>query len=217
MKYANDPRYKHIFMSIFAAYLIDVTWQILPELVSMIQHEKPDLIVYDSISVHSKYLMDYLKKTSGAFVPPASIVFSPTFTFQENVYPNDYERQFTQEKHTWSYYIFFMRACFKQLLLSYKYGFKLNHPIKYVSRNDQAALNLVAIFPELQARSHLCNERVKFVGSCINERVRAVQSLNLDKPLLSIFSLFEQKNPINLDLDDYFLTSKSVLNLMQKD
>jgi hypothetical protein len=177
-------------------------------LIDTVNKEKPDLIIYDTISIHAKYLIEYLQKIESNH-KPASLIFSPTFTQYGGVYPNESERQLNYEKQSLYFYYCLFKAYVRQIPLYLKFGFGLKHPIKFLSNVNDSKLNLVALFPELQARSSLCSKNVKFVGCCVNEVVRSVQSLNLDKPLLNLFDIFPEKNPVKLDVDDYFLSEKS--------
>ena len=205
---SNDSKYQKLFIPIFAEYISDVSLKILPELIETVDQEKPDLIIYDSISVHSKYLMEYLKSCKQ--FQPASLIFSPTFTSSGKIYPNSFEMQILHERKTIFYYYYLLKAFIKQIYLSVKFGLKIHNPVTFLSNVNENELNLVAIFPELQARSNLCSKNVKFVGCCINETVRSIQSLNLDKSLLNVLGMFNEKNPIRLDVDDYFLSDKSI-------
>ncbi len=209
-KTSNDPNYQPNFLPIFTDYLIEMTSKLLPELIKTVNEEKPDLIIYDSISVHAKYLIEYLRMYQSNH-RPASVIFSPTFTTFGGVYPNFFERQLNHEKHGIFYYIYLLKANIRQIRLCLKFGLKLNNPVKFLSYVNDTELNLVAIFPELQARSSLCSKNVKFVGSCVSEEVRSIQSLDLDKSLLNVFEMFEEKNPIQLDVDDYFLSDSLFL------
>lgn len=202
---SNDPTYRYLFLNTFIEYSLAITIQLLPDLINMIDHEKPDLVVYDSFSVHAKYLLKYFTNHRSIKIP--SIEFSPTFKFQEGVYPNQIERSFMVKKTNFLSLFYLLKTYARQMQLALKYGFKFENPMN-IFYHFKSDLNLIASFPELHPRSHLYNETKVFVGCCMSENVRQVQSVHISKELAVLLDMFEEVNPLKLDVENYFLSDE---------
>ena len=200
-----------------ALYYIDVTSRILTELVNMVESEKPDLIISETMAVHVKYLVTYLmnkhKTDRSNMIPPPVICFSTTFPIVPNIFPNQIETALTvrpsfQLKRflKTSYYV--TLAYIEQFFFCRNYGFRYISPFG-IMYELEADLNIVCVLPELQARFHLIDSKtVKFVGSTISENLRNSTQAIENNNLFSILDTFKPVNPLALE-DNYYLISSN--------
>jgi UDP:flavonoid glycosyltransferase YjiC (YdhE family) len=174
-----------------------------------IQNEKPNLIFYESISLHAKYVLRFLSETFDLHTAsPLVILFSTVFITEKNIYPNKLEQSVKHEmsrqeiisvKLNWS------KIRLKSYQLSKKFKISYQDPYKELFSIDSNLLNIVFTFPELQPRSHLFSKNNKFIGSCYNivDDEGFVDKTGLIEPFLKKFPI---KNPLqkldNLDNGD---------------
>ena len=181
--------------------LLDFTDHIVPELIADVEKEKPDLIIYDSLSFHALILLEILQvqyaKDNSKLKPPHAIKSSPSFARKQGVYPNADEMKTFHSPRTFWYPFELASLVMRQTKFSLKYGLSIFNPASYFYSNDSQNKHTVitTVFPEFQPRREQFDDRFKFVGSCVNEQVRK-DALDADTELDKVLSLFEPINPI---------------------
>jgi len=201
-----------IIETLDALYYNNVTTRVLPDLVSMIETEKPDLIISEPFAVHVKYLSMYLKQKS--IKMPPCINYFTTFPIIPNLYPNKVEKEIGYKSRfsicrTLRIAYYSIVAYVKQLIFCRKFGLKYVNPFKVVYSTWKADLNLVSIMPELQPRQHMFDKTFKFSGAPLSEGIRnKSQSIDCNDSCISnILNSFPSINPLPLE-DDYFLANQ---------
>jgi UDP:flavonoid glycosyltransferase YjiC (YdhE family) len=197
--------------------LLDTSESILMDLVDEIKKEKPDLIIYDFMALHTKFLLDYLninhaKDPVNVPKAPPSISISLSFCMLKGIYPNKLE----ENNYLWAYnsipIIKFMLLVIKQIRISFKFGLKTILTVERVFRLD-SDLKIVTILEDLQPRFSLFDDSYYFVGCCAPKEVRSDQALQ--EPFASFLKEFDPINPIkmkeNLYLEQTMLDSKQLL------
>ena len=175
---------------------INYTFDVLPQLISEVETEKPDLIIYDSFFTPAKYLLEVLK-TRDFPKTPKSVMFLPQFVINDRMVQSLRENA---KETIWSMFSFI--TIFKdQLLLNWRFGISIYNPIKLlISSNDH--LNVVGLIPEIQPYIEECDSTYKFVGSCISEDLRSAENYQDDKELESILKQIEVKQLGNNNKSD---------------
>ena len=205
-----------IIETLDAIYFNNVTTRVLPDIVSMIETEKPDLIISEPFAVHVKYLSMYLEQKS--IKMPPCINYFTTFPIIPDLYPNKVEKEigYKPKFSIWrslriAYYS--IVAYVKQLIFCRKFGLKYVNPFKVVYSTWKADLNLVSIMPELQPRQHMFDKTFKFSGAPLSESIRnKSQSIECnDSRISNILNSFPSINPLPLE-DDYFLSNQPAKN-----
>jgi hypothetical protein len=202
-----------IIETLDAIYFNNVTTRILPELVNMIETEKPDLIISEPFAVHVKYLSMYLEKNS--IKMPPCINYFTTFPIIPNLYPNVVEEEigYKQKFSIWRtlrIFYYSIVAYVKQVFFCRRFGIKYTNPFLHLYSTWKADLNLVSIMPELQPRQHMFDKTFKFSGAPLSESIRNKSQLIdcNDSRISYILNSFPSINPLSLE-DDYFLANKS--------
>ena len=142
----------------------------LPEFIRCIEEENIDLIIYDFMSVHAKWLLKYLRiqyeKGKLKRPPPKALMFGPSLLHQKGIYPNSYEQRFLPNPKISLGFLYNMIVFFiKYSLFCFKYHLPIENPINLLFYTKEE-LNIVCIVPEFQPRAHLYPKNVKFVGNC---------------------------------------------------
>ena len=158
-----------------------------------IKNEKPNLIFYDFISLHAKYVLRFLfDQSDDELVAPFVVLFSTFFLNDKNIEDSVRSSIPKQEilKETKIRLKAYQQA--KKFELSYR------DPYKEIYEIDSNFLNIVFTFPELQPKSHLFQKNNKFVGSCIctcdDEEVD-------NKLIVSYLEKFPPQNPNRTEAD----------------
>lgn len=204
-EYSNFIMDKNLYGLSMIKKLMDISANMLLDLVRAVENDKPDLIIYDVGSLHAQYLLLYLKNKYETgkhnFPPPPAIFFSSTFAFEDKLWP---------EPDLVAKFVGFQNVDFgapvaelieMQKEINIKYGLSVEDPMKLFIRNEER-LKIVSVFPELQPNSKKYNDTYKFVGVCLSE-ARKLPITN-DK-LKSLLSLFNDVNPIECleQIDDH--------------
>ena len=182
--------------------LLVITERNMNELMAVMD-EEPDLIVYDEMAVHVKFLLAITRtridpRTGSPRVQPA-VMIRPHFATQQDVYPNKHEDSFYRPKL--DQILSLISPLIKLLWMNWRYGlgwqlFGLFHLL--VGTHEGLMINTVA--PELQPRAHLFDKRNKFVGCCIDERIVAWKPVMAKSEAYartqSFIDLFEPVNPM---------------------
>ena len=189
--------------------LVSTANHILPQLISEVENEKPDLIIYDGFFLVAKYLLEVLKKRNAHRVPK-SVMFIPQFVYTERVI--QIMREHAKE-NLWSK-LSILPILKDQIYLNWKFGMSVYNPLKlFIAINDH--LNVVGVIPELQPNIEEFDSTFKFVGSCISEDVRSVERYQDDKELESFINQFEPKeidSEIKSDLKLIYMSLGTIFN-----
>nr|QNH67995.1 UDP-glucuronosyltransferase-like protein 6 [Brachionus plicatilis] len=169
--------------------LIDLSYKEVPHLAKEVLNLRPDLIIFDNVSLPAKYLIKYLQKTSTKI--PKYIQFFTLFPSIKNVYPSpELLKQicvipsgfvFNLQKHWLN---------FKQVLLTSHLGIEYSDPLDLSTFASD--LNIVTISPGLHPFESALDPSFKFVGCCVSEKVR---QLKIELKLKEQLDLFDSMNP----------------------
>lgn len=204
----SKPRLIKKKMSAFVELCYDIypfCDAVLPQLIADFETEKPDLILYDTLALHAKYMLNaienrYRKKIS-SLKPPLAINFSTTFAQKEGIYPTDKEliRIVTYDYDIW-YYLYFIYFFIVQLWLNWRHNMTIfNMPRVLLDQTEK--LVLTTVYPEFQPKAYRFDQSFKFVGSCVADKVRKIEIQ--DEKLTQVMSSFEPVNPLqSADLID---------------
>lgn len=202
----NDPTFA-------IKFFIDVAQENMQRVCEEISSDKPDLIIYDMISMYFKWLINYYNKwyeitqktpvnrrSTLKFAPeiplPPLIGFSPAFLFNKNVYPNNFERSMLM---TFSFGMLWgiIKSLFYTLKFSLRFG------IKFTSPTDMIPLDLdsnhkfafASLLADVQPRAHLFDQsKYKFVGATFDENKQ--EPLSEQEPFVSLFSNLKQNEKL---------------------
>jgi len=185
------------------------------ELAREIDREKPDLILYDITCLFLRPTLEYYTKwyeisqrvapaerSKLEFSPtklPPKVCYSPSFAMDHKIYPNKTEERFlVPPVFSLGFFLGLILYLIAHFYRCYKLGFGFRNPFKNVFPGPLPDTNggvLVTVFPELQARSHLMDEKMyKFIGSTIDETVKNEFSSNDSNELKEILSKFKVKD-----------------------
>jgi MGT family glycosyltransferase len=163
----------------------------LPQYLSEVEKEKPDLILYDGFSFAAKYLIQILKARHAngdtKIHMPKFALFAPNFPYNEKMFQEI--RQIRKET-IWTL-LSLPNAFRKQIVLSWYYGIREYNPFHIFQRTDEN-LNIVGVNPELQPYRDEYDDTFKFVGSFIAEEARK-DDLNNDPELKALLNEFDNK------------------------
>jgi UDP:flavonoid glycosyltransferase YjiC (YdhE family) len=187
--------------------LVDFAYDLLPQYLADVEKEKPDLILYDGLSITTKYLIEILKvRTANGKAKiqmPKTAEFAPNFPYSDVMLKKMRENN---DEDIWSAFSL-VGAFIKQFVFCWYYGISTYNPFKvFLSTNDK--LVVVGVNPELQPDRDYFDHRFKFVGSCIAEDARIVD-LKSDIELNELLTPFDRK-PNNLKL--IFISLGSMYN-----
>lgn len=187
--------------------------RILPDLIRIIDEEKPDLLVYDTLAMHAKYLLNHLKirhqNDPTKLAPPKALVVAPAFATVDGIFPDEKEiKKWTEENVDAKFLEYYQRLVMHQFELNAKHNLDFTDPVKmsYAFYED---IKIVTVFPELHPRSQLYDKSFKFVGCSVPEarlgeikNPKAQEILDLFSPINPIDSLdqIDSHNPDNLKL-----------------
>ena len=174
--------------------LIQFSYEQLPQLMSDVEKEKPDLILFDGLTFPVKYLLEIIKARNAngdmAMTLPKTVFFAPNFAFNDKMIQIMQEQK--KEGGFWSA-MSILNSFRKQFVFSWYYGIPIYNPLRIFQMMSDT-LNIVAVNPELQPFRDEFNETFKFVGSCVSEETRVVDLSKEDPELKSILDEFDQ-NP----------------------
>ena len=190
----------------FLNMLIGFAYEQLPQYIAEAEKEKPDMILYDGISLSAKYLIEIIKmrnsKGDKTIPIPKTAVFAPNFPINEKMV--NFFRQNNDD--IWSA-LLLANAFRNQFVFSWYYWIPVYNPMRFFQEPDHN-LNIIGINPELEPDYKKFDHTYKFVGSCISEEARHVD-LNDDPELKYILTQFDSKPK---DLKLIFMSLGTVFN-----
>jgi UDP:flavonoid glycosyltransferase YjiC (YdhE family) len=183
---------------------------------NFLEKEKPDIVIYDNMSVHAKWALRILKKRSPNLIPKI-VIYHPQYAHQKGVFPNTMEEQimFNMNFYEKLKFLYFgIKLTIKSKMLSRKLNIEfcdVEKDFKYV---DTSVTNIVFMFPALQARSELLHENIKLVGACIDDgpHLEDLRNVN-DEPMKEFLQKFQPKNPTSEKSTENFLIYVSLGSL----
>jgi UDP:flavonoid glycosyltransferase YjiC (YdhE family) len=184
----------------FFKLLLDTSSNLLPELIKFCEEEQPDMIIYDQVSLHARYLINYLEiqqsKNKLNFKMPKHIFIFASFATIGDLYPNKDELKIMIGGFSFKMIVDFIKLNIKQSKLNRKHGINFPFDLPKIT-GPGSDINLCCVFHELQPRADNMIDQIKFVGCCIVEDVRNIEVKN--EKLNSILNEFEIINPSYLN------------------
>ena len=193
--------------------LLTLTNMNLLRIACEIDREKPDLILFDIMSLHAKWIIRYLEKNNKTYrknsracllttsPPPEIIIYSTGFANQRNIFPDKSDTKMLYSA-SWKakYFSFFkiIKVLIRAKMLSNKFGIDFIIPIDEMFVNNQNYKHIVFTIPEIQPKSSLMHKNIKYVGPCFSEKLRTNEHiLNDDTPsnLRAMLEKFDSINP----------------------
>jgi UDP:flavonoid glycosyltransferase YjiC (YdhE family) len=171
---------------------------VLAELIADVDREQPDLILFDMLSAHAKYLLKILHKRYDqkltSVKPPDAIKISPSFAHKPGVYPSWEEfRTFQKTNDIWFTYELAWNIV-EQVRFSWKYGLDIINPVSFFHSDCYEKMIVTTVFRDFQPRGDQFDERYKFVGACISEPMRSIQTMS--PRLRQVMDTFAPVNPV---------------------
>ena len=147
--------------------MLNLSDKIMNDLIEIVENEKPDLIIYDTWALFTKFLIQILgdryKKKITKLAPPRAVMFSPFFGFKKGVYPNEDEYRMIID-YDLKYYFKSFLLFFKQLYFNYKYGLSYKEDTISMLFSHTGEINIISTSYDLQPKVDLFNENDYFVG-----------------------------------------------------
>jgi UDP:flavonoid glycosyltransferase YjiC (YdhE family) len=183
--------------------LVEFSDKNMPTLLADVERDQPDLIIFDMLSMHAKYLFKILENRykSGklGFKPPKVMEISSMFAIEVGVSVTNEEFKDSFGRGDDNWFIFgFTWLIILQVIFSIKWGLRVWNTLDlFMWKPQNLACVLVTVVPELQPKYELFkNRKYKFVGSCISESVRNGVEVIKDERLREVMNRFEPVNPV---------------------
>jgi UDP:flavonoid glycosyltransferase YjiC (YdhE family) len=195
---AESEETQHIIIQIMNRY-IDVSYNLIPDLIQMVNIEQPDCIVYDSFTVYAKYLRLILinKQKAAAsveFKMPKFVSFSSVFAMRDGTFPTHEEKVLNNKILTERDEADICLLNKRQAEFNKVFGLSIEKTMEFLAQIQPGVPNIVAVVPDIQPRAYFFARTHKFVGFCINERFRPVSRADSRK-LDSLLKRFNVINP----------------------
>lgn len=170
-----------------------IAFDILPQILCDIENDTPDMIIYDSFFLMSKYLMEIIKTRveNGTWnrKVPKSVMFLPNYPPCQKMIEG-----LKKEKPDDWWNTFLLLDSFRlQFMLSWTHGLSLYNPINVCFMKNQV-LNIVSVPAELEPFREEFDDTFKFVGACVSDEARSNEIYD-DDELKSVLDQFEVKEP----------------------
>lgn len=184
----------------FITKQIEVTHDVLPQLLHDVETDVPDLIFYDSFFLMSSFLLEVIKTRNEAGSwnrkVPKSVTFSPNFPPCDKLI----ETIKKERPQSWWSYMLIVDSFRRQFMLSWRFGVSVYNPINLCIKPNEV-LNIVSVPGELQPFREEFNDTFKFIGPCVNDEARSVEiSNNNDDDLTSLLNQFNESSNKSLKL-----------------
>ena len=185
---------------------IDMSYELVPQLVRDARVEKPDIIIYEACFFPANYLVEILKKENRGF---KEIEFYPYFAVNKTIFT-----RLTNMKFNFHMVLSVITLFLRQFLFSWKFKIHIYNPLSIVMKNNNNP-KLVSVFPELQPCREEFDKTYNFIGPCVSEQSRS-QSFKSDPELDSLLELFPPKGdstkPRSNDLKLIYMSLGTVFN-----
>jgi UDP:flavonoid glycosyltransferase YjiC (YdhE family) len=180
--------------------ILDITYKNMDHLIEMCELEKPDLIICDNVSYHAKYLMNYLQKTARDgrlnYNLPKLLQVYQSFAFMQGIWPSQKEMRMMTGKFSLNIFKQSLQIFLKNRNIIKKYNLDLPMFFRRVSKkfDDEEIERMCFVLEELHPRTDLLKSKIKFIGCCIEDRMRNSEQIENEK-LKQFLNLFEPINP----------------------
>nr|QNH67987.1 UDP-glucuronosyltransferase-like protein 5 [Brachionus koreanus] len=158
-------------------YQLKVTHHELPSLFEDCIREQPDVIIYDFMSLHGKFLVNLVRKKK-CLKRPIGVCFTPTFATKPGIFPTHEEWSEITGNSFWMalriIWLFFL-----QMLLSLKFRLNIWNTMKFFSETDD--LNLIGISPEFQPKREHFGDEFEFIGHSASNELRKAKKIDNEK------------------------------------
>lgn len=188
--------------------MTDSTYEILPQVLSDYEREKPDMIIYELLFIPIKYLVTILKDYRRENLTVVEF-FSGFIMDKEIIQKVPEINIFSRDLST---LLQMGILFFKLYMINWKFGLWILNPIAHLmAPNDN--IKLIPVLPELQPMVEKFDKKYfKFIGQCVSEQARN-HEMNDDselKSLLDLFPIKDGENDSNLKL--IFMSLGTVYN-----
>lgn len=189
--------------------LMDFSDKFLPDMIEDVERDRPDLIVYDTLALHAKYLLRSLelryKRGQSKFEPPRALLISTTFAQKEmNIQELSQMFEFSL---SFIMHLIFMTVL--QIVFSYKHGLDVFN-LMGILGSQKEKIVLVSIFPELQPNREKFDDSFHFIGNCVAEQVRSYEVK--DQRLRSVLDSFSPEKKSNTSKKLIYVSMGTVFN-----
>nr|QVK45637.1 UDP glucuronosyltransferase [Brachionus paranguensis] len=158
-------------------YQIKVSHQELPCLFEDCIREQPDVIIYDFMSLHGKFLLNLVRRKK-CLKRPIGVCFTPTFAIKPGVFPTSKEWSEVMGLNFWSIFRFIWLFVL-QITLSAKFRLNIWNTMKFFAETDD--LNLIGISPEFQPKREFFGDELKFVGHSASDTMQKAKVISDEK------------------------------------
>ena len=169
--------------------LIDLSYKEVPNLAKEVENFKPDIIIFDNLSLPAKYLIQYIQKKMKKF--PKYVQFFTLLPSIKNIYPSiELLKQICVVPSGFMFNLEKKWLNFKQLLITSHFDIEFSDPLDLSTFPSD--LNIVTTIPGLHPYEHLLDPSFKFVGCCLTDEVRKFE---IDPKLQELLKSFKKNNP----------------------
>ena len=147
--------------------MLDFCDHVLPQLVADVERDQPDLIIYDHMALHAKYLLRSIKLRyrwkASCYRPPKAIMFSTCFALKSGVFPS-FRQLMRMMNLSFMLLIHFFFVMLNQLIFSWKHKLDVINLAKFwLEQKEQMVI--VTTFSEFQPFYQNFDSTFKFAGS----------------------------------------------------
>jgi UDP:flavonoid glycosyltransferase YjiC (YdhE family) len=187
--------------------------KILPDVIVDVERDKPDIILYDMLSVHVRYMMRILKnrykKGLSNSRPPKLVEVTTGFAFELGVSPTYEEFKLFTKTNDYRFGLLVIWLIIVQIWFSIKHGLNIINPLSFFTSKEKESEYMTVVFPELQPSvEQFIKKKYKFLGCCIKENIRNVEIT--DPKLQEFMNQFEPVNPLQ-SIDQRQVSNKRLI------
>ena len=184
----------------------------LIKIATEIDIEKPDLILFDTMALHAKWIIRYLEKNYQVFLrdksailkttsaPPTCVVYNTAFARQKNVFPEKADEKLSLAaplKVKFLSYFINLKLLIRTKILSTKYGIDFIIPMQEMFVNNQNFQQIVFTIPEIQPKASFMHTNINYIGSFFSESLRTAEQRLTDETPLNLKGILEKFKPLN--------------------
>lgn len=175
--------------------LINLSYKEIPCLIQDIEADKPDLIIFDQLSMPAKYLLKVMEKKfkekKDTRQVPAVQIFTSFPSFRIFSDKQDYKKFMIQPTGVYNNFRKYL-LILKQKKFSNYFGIDCFDPYE-LCENFHSELNIVTFMSEIQPFKESLDPKFKFVGNCAIENFQ--KKTSFDPKLKEILDSIEPVNP----------------------
>lgn len=179
--------------------LIDLSYKEVPMLAEEVNNFQPDLIIFDNLSLPAKYLIKCIEKKTN--ICPKYVQFFTFFPSIKNIYPSiELLKQICVVPSGLIFNLEKKWLNLKQLLITSHFEIEYSDPLDLSTFPSD--LNIVTTIPGLHPFENLLDPSFKFVGCCVTENVRKLESFPKLLQQLKSFDVINPRRDINCENTD---------------